>query len=357
MQVGLVCPYSLSIWGGVQAQVLGLAKALRSSGVDAKVLAPVDDVPPESWVIPLGKSIPYAENGSLAPIAPDIPAQLRVLSVLNEYSFDVLHLHEPLVPGPSLTSLVVKPAPIIGTFHASGDVRPYRWIPKTVKRLAKRIDMSVAVSNEAKKMVEAHLKVDATVLRNGVELPPADSVSELVAEIDEVPEVLFLGRHEQRKGLSILLEAVNRFEGSIKLKVAGIGPETESLKARYGRDRRIEWLGPIGESDKARALRDANILCVPSLSGESFGIVLVEAMAAGTHLVASDLEAYAAVTQGSECATLFPMGDVDALKAALASTVETYPQMPVLAKARERAASFSMDSLANEYVSLYEALI
>ena len=357
VQVGLVCPYSLSIWGGVQAQVLGLAKALRAKGVEAKVLAPVDDVPPEPWVIPIGRSIPFAENGSLAPIAPDIPAQLRMLSVFNENSFDVLHLHEPLVPGPSLTSLVVKPAPVVGTFHASGDVRAYRWIPKTVKRLAKRVDVNVAVSLEAGAMVKRSLDVDPVILNNGVSLPPASNTSELVSNMGETPHVLFLGRHEERKGLSVLLESVAKFTGPIKLSVAGVGPETERLKERYRSDTRIDWLGAISAEGKAEALAKANILCVPSTSGESFGIVLVEGMAAGTHLVVSDLPAYEMVTKGSECATLFPAGDVDALTASLEAVIKGFPDMTLLENARQRAAEFSMELLADKYLELYQSAI
>ncbi|MEM9655124.1 MAG: glycosyltransferase family 4 protein, partial [Actinomycetota bacterium] len=127
MRVGMVCPYSLAVWGGVQSQVLGLARTLRAKGVATQVLAPCDGPPPEPWVTPLGDSIPYAQNGSFAPLAPDPPAQLRVLGAIWDERFDALHLHEPLAPGPTLTAVLVKPVPLIGTFHASGDIAVYRW--------------------------------------------------------------------------------------------------------------------------------------------------------------------------------------------------------------------------------------
>ena len=125
----MICPYSLAVWGGVQSQVLGLARSLRSKGVATQVLAPCDGPPPEPWVTPLGDSIPYAQNGSFAPLAPDPPAQLRLLGAIWDERFDALHLHEPLAPGPTLTAVLVKPVPLLGTFHAAGSIGVYRWGP------------------------------------------------------------------------------------------------------------------------------------------------------------------------------------------------------------------------------------
>ena len=120
MRIGLVCPYSLSVPGGVQAQVFGMARELRRRGHETRVLGPCDGPPPFAYVTPLGNSLPTAANGSIAPLAPDPPAVLRTLRALNDESFDVVHIHEPLAPGPTLTSVVVHPAPTVGTFHAAG---------------------------------------------------------------------------------------------------------------------------------------------------------------------------------------------------------------------------------------------
>ena len=125
LRIGLVCPYSLSIPGGVQAQVLGLARELRRQGHEARVLGPCDGPPPASFVTPLGDSLPTAANGSIAPLAPDAAAALRTIRALNDEQFDVLHVHEPLTPGPSMTTLMVHPAPIVGTFHAAGRSSSY----------------------------------------------------------------------------------------------------------------------------------------------------------------------------------------------------------------------------------------
>src|SRR4051794_25081711 len=149
LRIGLVCPYSMSIPGGVQAQVLGLARELRSLGHEARVLAPCDGPPPATYVTPLGNSIPTAANGSVAPIAPDLPAVLRTVRALRDEDFDVLHLHEPVAPGPTMTALVLHPAPIVGTFHAAGDSSSYRMLNTIVRWLADRIEVRCAVSADA----------------------------------------------------------------------------------------------------------------------------------------------------------------------------------------------------------------
>src|SRR3954464_14672958 len=135
MKVTLISPYSLSVPGGVQGQVLGLARALRTLGEDVRVLGPCDGPPPEPGVTPLGRSIPTAANGSVAPIAPDPSCQLRTIRALRDESFDVLHLHEPLVPGPCMTAILFRNAPLVGTFHAAGDSFAYPWLSPRVRWL------------------------------------------------------------------------------------------------------------------------------------------------------------------------------------------------------------------------------
>src|SRR3954470_21813693 len=135
LRIGLVCPYSMSIPGGVQAQVLGLARVLRSMGHEARVLGPCDGPPPATWVTPLGNSIPTAANGSVAPLAPDFSAALRTIRALRDEDFDILHLHEPLAPGPTMTSLLMHPAPIVATFHAAGDSTSYRLFTPALRKM------------------------------------------------------------------------------------------------------------------------------------------------------------------------------------------------------------------------------
>lgn len=354
MRIGIICPYSLGVWGGVQAQTLGLARALRSQGIHAQVLAPCDGLPPEPWVTPLGNSIPYAQNGSLAPLAPDPAAQLRVLGAVWDERFDVLHLHEPLAPGPTLTTLTVKPMPLIGTFHANGTIAAYRWLNPLVRRLTRRLDLKVAVSPEAAKMAERHLGGRYDVLANGIEI---DRILAAAPEPTDAPTIFFLARHEERKGLRVLLEAMAHLPADIRLWVGGVGPQTGELKQRFGHDDRIEWLGRIDDREKAARLRGADIFCVPSLGGESFGVVLLEGLAAGTAVVASDLDAYRITTGDGADATLFRTGDpVDlarALRRAFTLDADLEAQIE---RGKERADAHSMQRLAEAYTRRYEQL-
>ena len=351
----MVCPYSLAVWGGVQSQVLGLARTLRSKGVDTQVLAPCDGPPPEPWVTPLGDSIPYAQNGSFAPLAPDPPAQLRLLGAIWDQRFDALHLHEPLAPGPTLTAVVVKPVPLLGTFHASGNIAVYRWARFGVRKLASRLDIRVAVSPEAAGMARRHLGGSYDILFNGIEI---DRFANADPRPKVGPTVLFLGRHEPRKGLSVLLEASRWMPSEVRFWIGGHGPETEALKAAYGGDDRIEWLGPLSEEDKRARLAAADTFCVPSLGGESFGVVLLEGMAAGTPVVASDLPAYRVVAEDGRAASLFPTGDSEALAklllAALAGDERIAARREV---GRARAEQYSMSKLADLYIARYQRLL
>jgi phosphatidylinositol alpha-mannosyltransferase len=351
----MICPYSLAVWGGVQAQVLGLSRTLRAKGVDTQVLAPCDGHPPEPWVTPLGNSMPYAQNGSFAPLAPDPAAQLRVLGAVWDQRFDVLHLHEPLAPGPTLTAVLVKPVPLVGTFHASGKIAVYRWGRPFLRRFAARIDTKVAVSSEAAGMARRHLGGHYEILFNGIEI---DRYATAVPTPTAGPTVLFLGRHEPRKGLAVLLEAARLLPDEVRFWIAGKGPETAELRSRCRHDDRIEWLGALSETEKQQRLRAASALCVPSLGGESFGLVLLEGMASGTPVVASDLTAYRVVSREGRAASLFPTGDSDVLAKALLAALDRTPMVEArLDEGRERAEEFSMEALADAYVTRYQRLL
>jgi phosphatidylinositol alpha-mannosyltransferase len=355
MRIGLVCPYSLTVYGGVQSQVLGLARALRSGGHDARVLAPCDGPPPDSGVTPLGNSIPTAANGSIAPLAPDAPAQLRFIRAVRDEGFDVLHLHEPLAPGPTQTACFLRPAPLVGTFHAAGTSASYRWFGPYVRWLAGRIDLRCAVSDDAVELAQRHLGGTYVPIFNGIELDP---YAKAVPTPTDEPTILFLGRHEDRKGLSVLLEAMAALGRDVRLWVAGEGPETERLRGRVAGDPRIEWLGPIDEDEKRARLRGADIYCAPSLRGESFGVVLLEAMAAGAAIVASDLAGYRRVARPDQDALLVPPGDPAALAEALGSLLARPARMAELtASGEERVQGFSMDRLADRYVELYRGVL
>lgn len=358
LRIGLVCPYSLSVPGGVQGQVLGLARALRSMGHEARVLGPCDGPPPTSYVTPLGNSLPTTANGSIAPLAPDPSAALRTMRALRDEDFHVLHLHEPLAPGPTMTALTLDSTPMIGTFHAAGDSTSYRMLNPVVRWLADHLDQRVVVSKDALELAQRYLGGEYDVLFNGVELDRFAQVTPWPTRSSPPrPTVFFCGRHEERKGLGVLLAALEHVPSDVVCWVASDGPETARLQQQYAGDGRIEWLGRISDEDKIARLRAADVFCAPSLHGESFGVVLLEAMAAGTAVVASALDGYRNVATDGVDARLVAPGDSDHLGGVLAQVLSDRALRTGLVDAgRRRAQQFSMTSLASAYLDRYQQL-
>jgi len=361
VRIGIVCPYSLTQPGGVQGQVLSLARVLRGRGHEVRVLGPCDGPPPDAGVTPLGASLPTTANGSVAPIAPDVSAQLRTIRALRDEDFDVVHLHEPLAPGPTQTALLFKTAPLVGTFHAAGGALAYRWFGPIVRRAVRRLDVRCAVSSEARSSAARTLGGTYEMVFNGVDVGEYAAAATWPSDPGDPPAILFLGRHEQRKGLGVLLEAFDRLASGerrdVRLWVAGDGPETAALRARHT-DGRIEWLGRVDDAEKVARLRGAAVFCAPSLGGESFGIVLLEAMAASTPVVASDIPGYAKVARAGADAVLVPPGDPVALADALGSLLAHPAEAAALvASGTGRAAEFSMTRLAERYEEFYRRAI
>lgn len=351
MRVGMISPYSLTVPGGVQGQILGLARSLRELGIDTRVLGPCDGPPPDAGVTPLGNSLPTASNGSVAPIAPDPSAQLRVIRALRDEAFDVLHLHEPMVPGPTMTALVLKQAPIVATFHRAGESRSYQTFGRGLRWLRARIEVSVAVSEEAAALARGQLGGHYDVLFNGVEVA---RYREIAAVKAPQRTILFVGRHEPRKGLGVLLSTLPDLPPDIRIWVASDGPQTAELTSMWAGDPRIEWLGRISEHEKVARMKAATVFCAPSLGGESFGVVLLEAMAAETAIVASALDGYAKVARSGVDALLTPPGDVAALGAALRQVLDDEALATrLVASGRARAEEFSMRRLAEAYLARY----
>jgi phosphatidyl-myo-inositol alpha-mannosyltransferase len=351
----MLCPYSLTMPGGVQMQVLGLARWLRRAGHDVRVLAPCDGPPPDPGVIPLGKSIPTAANGSVAPLAPDPSAQLRTIRALRDESFDVVHIHEPLAPGPAQTALLVKGSPMLGTFHAAGDSAGYRYLRPLVRWLANRLDHRCAVSVDAAALAERYLGGEYTPVFNGIDVEVHASAEPWPTD---GPTIFFIGRHEPRKGLDVLLEAMASLPDDARLWLAGDGPDTDALRDQHRADGRIEWLGRISDDEKYRRIRAADAFCAPALRGESFGIVLLEGMASGTPVVASDIDGYRTVATDGLDAVLVPPGDATALAGALSDVLAGGPRVESLVEGgRKRADTFSMQHLSELYLELYGRML
>jgi phosphatidylinositol alpha-mannosyltransferase len=340
--------------GGVQAQVLGLAGALRAVGHEAVVVAPYDGRRSEpDGIIAVGRSIRIPVNGSIAAMAPLPGPMARTVQYLRRGKFDVVHLHEPLAASITLAALVGRVAPVVGTFHAAGDRTPYRWAGPLLKPLALRIDRRVAVSEPAKQLAHRYLGGTYEVLFNGVDLGRFASGTAVV--IDR-PTILFLGRDEPRKGLRFLLEAMAYLPADVRLRIAGAGHRNRALHRRYSDDRRIEWLGELDENDKIAHLRAASVLCVPSLHGESFGVTLIEAMATKTPVVASDLPGYRQPAAGG-AALLVPPGDARQLAASLLTVLRDQALADRLRElGRQRSQQFGIELLAKSYISIYRTI-
>jgi phosphatidylinositol alpha-mannosyltransferase len=306
-------------------------------------------------VTPLGNSIPLAANGSVAPIAPDLPCALRTIRALRDEDFDVVHLHEPLVPGPCMVTALIKHAPLVGTFHAAGVSASYRLASGPLSWLAGRLDVACAVSEDARRLAEHYLGGDYEMVFNGIEV---ERFAKATPTPTEGPTVLFLGRHEERKGLAVLLDALAALPKDVRIWVGSDGPQTAELQQRVAGDDRVEWLGRIDDAEKARRLRGADVFCAPSLHGESFGVVLLEAMAAGTPIVATEIPGYARVARPDREALLVPPGDAGALAGALGRVLADADLAGELAEAgRARAEELSMDHLAERYLDIYRALV
>jgi len=354
LRVGMVCPYSLSVPGGVQAQVMGLSRELRRMGIEVRVLAPCDGPPPATFVTPLGNSLPTSANGSIAPLAPDPSCQLRTIRTLIDEEFDVLHLHEPFLPGPTQTATLLHTAPIIGTFHSAGESAAYKYLRRPVLAASHRLAHRVAVSKDAEELVHRYIGGEYEILFNGVEL---DQYATIGPYPTVGPTVFFLGRHEERKGLDVLLAAMRQLPDDVRLWVAGTGPDTARLRAQYAGDSRIEWLGRITDEEKVARLKGATVFCAPSLHGESFGVVLVEAMAADTAIVASGLDGYRNVATDDVNAVLVEPGDVGALAAGLKRALyDSDLRGRLVAAGGPRADEFSMRRLAELYAAHYRRI-
>jgi phosphatidylinositol alpha-mannosyltransferase len=354
LRVALLCPYSLSVFGGVQAQVLGLAAELRRRGVDARVIAPSDGPPPEPGITSIGSTMRFPSNGSIAPIASSKAIAARTLEALRVFAPDVLHLHEPLSPGANHAALVGTDIPAVGTFHAAHPGRNawYEALSVPLRAMVSRLAVRTAVSEEAQRNVEAAFGESCEILPNGVAV---EAFAAALPWPATRPAIMFVGRHEPRKGLAVLLEAFSGLERDAVLWVAGEGPQTEALRRLRVPD--VEWLGTVTDDEKARRLRAATVACFPSVEGESFGVVLLEAMAAGAAVVASNLTGYATVARAGEEAVLVEPDDAGALRGAIRSVLDDPGERRRIAEAGvARAEGFSFGHLAERLIPIYTTI-
>ncbi len=328
MRIGMVCPYSFDVHGGVQSHVLQLAEVMRERGHDVSVLAPSSPhVQLPDYVVSGGKAVPIPYNGSVARLRFGPATHRRVKRWLTEGQFDVLHLHEPNAPSLSMLALQAAEGPIVATFHTSTTKSLTLSVFQGLLRPDhEKIVGRIAVSDLARRWQMEALGSDAVQIPNGVDVESFASAPRMDGYPRPGKSVLFLGRFDEpRKGMDSLIGAlpalVERFP-DIEILIVGRGDEDELREEAGQLAGHLHFLGQVDDAAKASAMRSADVYCAPNTGGESFGIVLVEAMAAGTAVVASDLDAFRRVLEDGKAGRLVPVDDVDGLAAGLIEVLE-----------------------------------
>jgi len=357
MRVALVCPYAWDRPGGVQTHIRSLARVLRGRGHDVAILAPHLGRVEDHDVTIVGRAITIPANGSVAPLSFGPVVAARTRRALAAFAPDVVHAHEPLIPSVSLLALLGSAAPIVGTFHAAAEASlGYRVGKPLLDRAAGRLAARTAVSDQARSLIARYLPGDYALTPNGVEVAAFGSAPP--ADLGPGKKIVFLGRLERRKGLEVLIQAMTRLRSiDAELIVAGAGPEEKRSRALA---RRLmvpaRFLGRVNDETKASLLARADVYCAPGLGGESFGIVLIEAMAAGAPLVCSSLAGFAAVARGT--AVFVEPGDAGYLADALRRVLGDDGLALRMQKASRRtAAGFDWDRLVGNVEGIYGRVV
>jgi phosphatidylinositol alpha-mannosyltransferase len=369
MRIGIVCPYDWDTPGGVQVHVRDLAQALIDMGHHVSVLAPADlddenaaALPP--YLVPAGRTVPVPYNGSVARFNFGVISATRVRRWLREGDFDVVHVHEPTFPNISLLACYAASVPIVATFHTAMErSRLMAAAASALQTGLEKIAGRIAVSESARTTLVEHLGGDAVLIPNGVTPGPYRGVEPLPGWPGEGGALGFLGRiDEPRKGLDVLVDAFERLGPSrpgLRLLIAGPG-DTEDVRQALDpalRDR-VTLLGLVDEQTKARMLHSVDVYVAPNTGGESFGIVLLEAMAARTPVLASDIEAFARVLEGGHAGRLFPVGDADGLARAAAELLDSPEERERLRVAGDAVvARYDWSAVAKQVLTVYETVL
>lgn len=377
MKIGIVCPYSWDVPGGVQFHIRDLADHLIRLGHEVSVLAPADDdTPLPPYVVSAGRAVPVPYNGSVARLNFGILSAARVRRWLHDGTFDVIHIHEPASPSLGLLSCWAAQGPIVATFHTSNPrsramIAAYPILQPALEKIRARI----AVSEYARRTLVEHLGGDAVVIPNGVDVdffarakPNPEWQSEEARGTAEEGKgraggtIGFIGRiDEPRKGLPVLMKALPKIlaeRPGTRLLVAGRGDEEEAVEKLPEELRpRVEFLGMISDEDKARFLRSVDLYVAPNTGGESFGIILVEAMSAGAPVLASDLDAFAQVLDQGAAGELFANEDADALAVAATRLLgDSERRAELRERGRAHVRRFDWSTVGADILSVYETV-
>jgi phosphatidylinositol alpha-mannosyltransferase len=359
MKIALVSPYSWTTPGGVNTHIASLAANLRARGHEVRVLAPADG-PVEAGVVSLGGTVGIPFNGSVARLAfgPRVPGRVRV--ALRRARADVIHVHEPFTPSTTLFASISARVPVVATFHASVHSRIYRIAGVPLRPLWKKFAVKIAVSQAARDTVEGVFGPGVRIVPNGVDVGH-------YADIGPPPsmgrEVLYFGRLEKRKGPQVLVKALPALLNMVSdahVVIAGDGPLKEELEESVPESLRknVLFTGPFDEADRLALLSASTVVTLPALGGESFGITLAEAMAAGRPVVATSIPGYAAVARGGLDALLVAPGDAQELAEGIAALLREPAKAAALgAAARERARTFDWPVVADQVEEAYHEAI
>jgi phosphatidylinositol alpha-mannosyltransferase len=369
MKVGIVVPYSWSFWGGVPEHAEHQVRALEQLGVETRIVIGHDPPGrltnslhprrgrherPPAHVIPVGRSVIVPANGALPNIVLSPSTVFRIRRLLERERFDVVHVHEPMTPAIGVATLAFARVPLVATFHASGELSWMKLAAPLWGFLAERLDYRIAVSSDAAESARRYLPGDYEVIPNGVALP------EHAERGGREQRIVFIGRHEPRKGLQVLLRAwpeIRRQTGA-RLRVLGADPLQVRLLLTRLRvsDDGIDALGYVTEQERTQELLEAKVFVAPSLGGESFGMILTEAFACAAPVVASDIAGYRDVMT-PETGVLVSPDDPRSLAEATIRLLGDEPRRQQLAAgARRRARAYSWDDIGRRLLAIYEPL-
>ncbi|MFF3555159.1 glycosyltransferase family 4 protein [Streptomyces tsukubensis] len=366
MKIGIVCPYSWDVPGGVQFHIRDLAEHLIRLGHEVSVLAPADDdTPLPPYVVSAGRAVPVPYNGSVARLNFGFLSAARVRRWLHDGTFDVIHIHEPTSPSLGLLACWAAQGPIVATFHTSNPrsramIAAYPILQPALEKISARI----AVSEYARRTLVEHLGGDAVTIPNGVDVSffeHAEPRKEWQGEPD-AGVLGFIGRiDEPRKGLPVLMKALPKILAArpgTRLLVAGRGDEAEAVASLPTEMRsRVEFLGMVSDEDKAKLLRSVDVYVAPNTGGESFGIILVEAMSAGAPVLASDIDAFAQVLDQGAAGELFANEDPDSLADAAIRLLGDPERRAALRKrALAHVRRFDWSTVGADILAVYETV-
>ncbi|MSZ54309.1 MAG: glycosyltransferase, partial [Actinobacteria bacterium] len=362
IKVGMVCPYGWDNPGGVQTHIRELTQHLLDEGHEVSVFAPVTNEGniDEPWLVNAGKPISIPVNGSVARVLFGPIASSRVKQWISQGDFDLLHLHEPAIPSLSLLACSAATGPMVGTFHVSSPKQKAIYaIGPILEPIVEKLTARIAVSESARLTLKDHFDTDAVVIPNGIESAQYANAQPTVHWRN--PNTIgFIGRFDEpRKGLQVLIDAlpiISRFVPDIKVLVAGPGDSEEFVKGLdVGLRNRIAFLGFLTDEEKASFLKSIDIYVAPNTGGESFGIILTEALSAGTPVVASDIPAFRAVLDNGNAGLLFKNEDAADLAKVLISLLRDKElQLKLSTNGKMSSQKYDWQVVAEQILSVYE---